>query len=56
VGKYGKRRPLGRPTSRWKDKIYLREIMIGGRRWNKLAKHREKWRDHLNTAISIWVT
>jgi len=30
--------------------------MIGGRRWNKLAKHKEKRRAFVKMAINIWVT
>jgi hypothetical protein len=41
----GKRRPLGRPSRRWKDniKMDLQEVGCGGMDWSELVQGKEKW-------------
>ena len=45
VGKPEGKRPLGRPRSRWEDKIKmdLREVGCDAGDWIALAKDREQW-------------
>ena len=44
VGKPERRRPLGRPTRRWEDKIKmdLQKVGCGGTDWIELAQDRER--------------
>jgi hypothetical protein len=46
VGKPKGKRPLGRPRHRWRDGIRmdLREIVLGGVDWIRLAQDRDRWR------------
>jgi hypothetical protein len=46
VGRPGGKRPLGRPRRRWEDNIKLdiREIVIDGANWIRLAQDRDQWR------------
>jgi hypothetical protein len=39
LGRHERKRPLGRPRSRWEDniKIDFREIVIDGAKWIRLA-------------------
>jgi hypothetical protein len=45
VGKPGRKRPLGRPSRRWKDniKMYVQEIDSEGVEWINLAQGRDQW-------------
>jgi hypothetical protein len=49
VGKPGKKRPLGRPRSRWEDNIEigLQEIRCGVD-WVHLAQDKDEWRAVMN--------
>jgi hypothetical protein len=46
VGKPDGRRPLGRPRRRWEDgvRMDLREIILGGVDWIRLAQDMDRWR------------
>jgi hypothetical protein len=57
VGKPEGMRPLGRPRRRWENnkKMDLGEIGFGDVDWINLAQDRDRWRDLVNTAISLWV-
>jgi hypothetical protein len=57
VGKPERKRPLGRPRSRWEDniKIDLREIRWGGMDWIDLAQDRDQWKALVNTVMNLWV-
>jgi hypothetical protein len=46
VGKPEGKRPFGRPRRRWEDGIRmdLREIVLGGVDWIRLAQDRDWWR------------
>jgi hypothetical protein len=52
------KRPMGRPRSRWEDKISLdlREIGIDGANWIQLAQDRVHWRAFVNTVMNIRVS
>ena len=54
VGKT-ERRSIGRPRHRFKNniKLYLKVIGWDGVGWNLLAQDRDKWRDHINTALEF---
>jgi hypothetical protein len=57
VGKPERKRPLGRPRSRWKDniKMDLREVGRGCGDWMELAQDRDRWRALVSTAMNFWV-
>jgi hypothetical protein len=57
VGRPEGKRPLGRPRHRWEDniKLDLREIGIDGANWIQLAQDRFRWRDFVNTVMSLRV-
>jgi hypothetical protein len=57
VGKPEGKRPLGRPTRRWKDKIKidLREIGWGGIDWIDRSQDKDRWRALVNTVMNLWV-
>jgi hypothetical protein len=57
VGKPEGKRPLGRPTRRWKDniKMDLREIVWGGMDWIDLAQDRDQWRALVSTVMNLRV-
>jgi hypothetical protein len=57
VGRSEGKRPLGRPRSRWEDKIKMgfREIGIDGANWIQLAQDRVQWRAFVNTVMNLWV-
>jgi hypothetical protein len=46
AGKPKGKRPLGRPRHRWREGIRtdLREIVLGGVDWIRLAQDRDRWR------------
>jgi hypothetical protein len=54
VGKPERKRPLGRPWSRWEDgiKMDLREIGLGGVEWIHLALCRDRWRAVVNAVMN----
>jgi hypothetical protein len=57
VGKPEKKRPLGRPRSRWQDvKMDVGEIRWGGMNWINLAQDRGQWRALVNTVMNLWVS
>jgi hypothetical protein len=45
VGKPKEKRPFGRPRRRWEDgmRMDLREIVLGGVDWIRLAQDRDRW-------------
>jgi hypothetical protein len=55
VGKPEGKRPLGRPRRRWEDniKMHLREIVIDGANWIRLAEYRVRWRTFVNTVMNL---
>jgi hypothetical protein len=57
VGRPKGKKPLGRPRRRWEDniKIDLREIVIGGANWMRLAEDRVQWRAFVNTVVNLRV-
>ena len=59
VGRYGVRRPLGRP--RWKDNIKMDLKKWdggggGGMDWIHLALDRERWWALVNAVMNLWVS
>jgi hypothetical protein len=46
VGKPEGKRPLGRPSLRWKDniKMDLQKVGVGRGDWMELAQDRDRWR------------
>jgi hypothetical protein len=56
VGKPERKRPLGRPRSRWVDniKLYLRETGWSDIDWIDLAQDRDQWRALVNTVMTFW--
>jgi hypothetical protein len=57
VGKPEGKRPLGRPRSRWEDRIRmdLREIGLGSVEWIRLAQDRDRWRAVVSTVMNLRV-
>jgi hypothetical protein len=57
VGRPEGKRPLGRPRRRWEDniKMDLREIVIDGANWIRLAQDRVQWRAFLNMVMNLRV-
>jgi hypothetical protein len=57
VGKPESERPLGRPRRRWEDniKLELREIVIDGANWIRLAQDRVQCRAFVNTVMNLRV-
>jgi len=51
------KRPLGRPRRRWEYniKMGLREIVIDGANWIRLAQDRVHWRVFVNTVVNLRV-
>jgi hypothetical protein len=57
IGKRERKRPLGRPRSRWEDniKMDLREIGFGGVDWIHTAQDMDQWRALVNTVVNLRV-
>jgi hypothetical protein len=56
VGRPERRRPLGRPRRRWKDKIRMDLQEVGwGMDWIELAQDRDKWRTLVNAVMNLRV-
>jgi hypothetical protein len=57
VGRPEGKRPLGRPRRRWEDNINmdLREIVIDGANWIRLAQDRVQWGAFVNTVMKLGV-
>jgi hypothetical protein len=58
VGKPERKRPLGRPWSRWEDniRIYITEIVWEGVDWVHLSLDRDQWRALVNAVMKLWVS
>jgi hypothetical protein len=57
VGKPKGKRPLGRPSHRWKDGIRMdiREIGWGGVDWIRVAQDRDRWSAVVSAVRNLWV-
>jgi hypothetical protein len=57
VGKPEGKRPHGRPRRRWEDGIRmdLREIVLGGVDWIRLAQGRDRWRAVVSAVMNLRV-
>jgi len=57
VGKPEGKRLMGRPRSRWEDKIKmdLQEVGRGGEDWMELAQDRDRWRALVSTVMNLRV-
>jgi hypothetical protein len=57
VGKPEGKRPLGRPRRRWEDGIRmdLREIVLWGVDWIRLAQDRDRWRAVVSAVMNLRV-
>jgi hypothetical protein len=56
VGKPEGKRPLGRPSHRWKDiTMDVQEVGCGGTDCIELAKDRDRWWALVNAVINLWV-
>jgi hypothetical protein len=57
VGKPERKRPLGRPRSRWQDsiKMDLQEVGCEGMDWIGIVKDRGKLRALANVVMNLWV-
>jgi hypothetical protein len=55
VGRPEGKRPLGRPRRRWEDniKMGLKEIMIDGATWIRLAQDKFQRRAFVNTVMNL---
>jgi hypothetical protein len=56
-GKAQRKRPLGRPRRRWEDGIRmdLREIVLGGVDWIRLAQDMDRWRAVVSAVMNLLV-
>ena len=52
------KRPLGRPTRRWEDKIKMdvQEVGCGGMDWIDLAQDNDRWLELVNAVMNPRVT
>jgi hypothetical protein len=55
VGRPEARRPLGRPRSRWEDKMDLQEVGWGSMDWIELAQDSDRWRAVVNAVMNLRV-
>jgi hypothetical protein len=57
VGKSEGKRPHGKPRRRWEDGIRmdLREIVLGGMDWIRLAQDRDRWRAVVTAVMNLRV-
>jgi hypothetical protein len=57
VGRTEGKRLLGRPKRRWEDniKMGLREIVIDGANWIRLAQNMVHWRAFVNMVMNLQV-
>jgi hypothetical protein len=57
VGKPEGKRPLGRLRRRWEDGIImdLRDIVLGGVDWIRLAQDTDRWRAVVSAAMNLRV-
>jgi hypothetical protein len=58
VGRAEVKRPLGGPRHRWNNniKLDLREIVIDGVNWIRLAQDRVQWRTFVNMVMNLRVS
>jgi hypothetical protein len=57
VGRPEGKRPLGRPRRRWEynNKMDIREIVIDGANWIRLAQDSVQWQAFVNTVMNLRV-
>jgi hypothetical protein len=57
VGRPEGKEPLGRPRHRWEDsiKMDLKEIVIDGTNWIRLAQERVHWRAFVKRVMNLRV-
>jgi hypothetical protein len=57
VGRSEGRRPLGRPSRRWKDyiKMHLKEVGWEGMDWIDMAQDTDRWRALVNAVMNLGV-
>jgi hypothetical protein len=57
VGKLEEKKPLGRPSCRWKDNIVvdLQVVGCGDIGWIELAQDRDRWQALVNAVVNLWV-
>jgi hypothetical protein len=47
------KRPLGRHSCRWENKIYLNELLYDGVDWIKVAQELVQWQAPVNTVMNL---
>jgi len=59
VGKFERKRPLGRHRHRWEDNTHTsedkQEVDCGVTEWNKLAQERDSWQAFVNAIMILRV-
>ena len=57
VGKYERKRPLGKPRRRWEDniKVHVQTVGCGGMDWIDLAQDKDRWRALVKAVMNLCV-